>query len=146
MPTIGGKPGILEPNPNGTTGPHSFKDETGVEWFIEGYSRACGPSYVDCRSADGKAITVRPVAYLAASGLSIPADAPPAKRKPTAAEKKRAKEHAEEMTKAKLPFTHDHEQYAPEPDHFEGNLGANIAGDRLTADEQRAAIIAKHVR
>jgi len=54
------------------TGPHSFTDATGIEWHIEGYSRVCGAAYVDCRTEDGKALTVRPIAYLAAAGLSDP--------------------------------------------------------------------------
>lgn len=77
------------------TGPHSFTDATGVEWHIEGYSRTCGAAYVDCRTADGKALTVRPVAYLAPAGLSIPEGAPPPKKRATAAEKRAAAKEAE---------------------------------------------------
>jgi hypothetical protein len=54
------------------TGPHSFRDPTGVEWHIKGPSKVCGPGYVDAWSEDGKAVTVRPVAYLAAAGLALP--------------------------------------------------------------------------
>lgn len=80
------------------TGPHSFTDATGVEWIITGYSRACGPAYADCRAADGgDAITVRPIAYLASAGLSLPPDAAPPTRKPTASEKKAALKLAEQM-------------------------------------------------
>lgn len=80
------------------TGPHSFTDATGVEWIIEGYSRACGPAYADCRAADGgDAITVRPIAYLASAGLSLPPDAAPPTRKATSAEKKSALKLAEQM-------------------------------------------------
>lgn len=74
------------------TGPHSFTDATGVEWVIEGYSRACGAAYVDCRSLDGNALTVRPLAYLSVAGLSLPEGIEPPKRKPTAAEKRKAAE------------------------------------------------------
>jgi len=79
------------------TGPHSFTDATGVEWDIEGYSRTCGPSYVDCRSKDGKALTVRPLAYLAPAGLSLPPDAAPPERAATPNEKKTAESLAERM-------------------------------------------------
>lgn len=79
------------------TGPHSFTDATGVEWHIEGYSTVCGPSYVDCRSEDGAALTVRPVAYLAPAGLTIPEDAPKPERKATSAEKSRAEKLYESM-------------------------------------------------
>jgi hypothetical protein len=79
------------------TGPHSFTDPTGVEWDIVGYSRVCGPAYVDCRSKDGVALTVRPLAYLAPAGLSLPADAEPPVRAATSSEKSNAHELAERM-------------------------------------------------
>lgn len=79
------------------TSDYSFTDATGVEWHITGYSKVCGPAYVDCRSSDGKALTVRPVAYLGPSGLSIPEDAPPPSRKATYGEKKHAEELADVM-------------------------------------------------
>ncbi len=78
------------------TGPHSFLDATGVEWHITGYSKSCGEMYADCRSADGKALTVRPVAYLGPAGLSVPEGSvkPVRKRKLTAKDKREAEETA----------------------------------------------------
>jgi hypothetical protein len=96
------------------TGPHSFTDAAGIEWHIEGLSRVCSDAYVDCRSADGKAITVRPVAYLAPAGLSIPADAPipVRKHKATAKGKRDAEQLAQhalsvdERIAARIPAPH----------------------------------------
>lgn len=58
------------------TGRYSFKDSSGVEWFIRGPSKNC-PGYTDCWTADGKAVTVRQTDLLLAAGMAIPREGTP---------------------------------------------------------------------